>query len=335
MNAKYVPILKCKQGEQKALKQLSDEIKKAIMPLIEIPISRSESKKDIKDIISDFWDDNKYFYYFTQDCYNDLENPQDFISNKIIPLCQYSNGIPVFDLSMFDQIENLEPFYNSGLAIRFRNMEFGAIEEFLNPFFNSSELQRSKIDLIFDLQYIDNNELFSKISMLKAAFSDLDKAKDFRSIIISSVSFPKTLPPMESKTIYHFNRSETEIYEIATKLANRFNFNYIYSDYGPANIEEVPYVVGISPNFKIKYTTVNDYTFIKGTQVKKGGLDISNVRELATILVESNDFCGKDFSWADGEIYNLSQGISNNSGNLTTWVSYAMNHHISFIYNQL
>ncbi len=338
MNRIYVPIVKCKMGEQKALLNLDDKVKARIIPLIEIPLfSQAMTKKGItiEELISSFWPERNYFFYFMPDWYSDFEDFNDFIEDKVKPLCQDSCAVPVIDLSLVDFVKDWSDISKNGVAIRLRNNEFGHIEDILNPLFNETKLKRNQVHLIFDLQYIGESDLFSKISVLKAAFSDLDNASNFSSIVISCVSFPRQLPSMESKKIYRFKRIETEIFAMALKLSERFNFNYVYSDYGPSDIEESIFVVGMSPNFKIKYTTFDDYLYIKGIQVKRGGLDLGNVRELAKILVECSDFSGEDFSWGDKNISDIVLGLSTNSGNLTTWVSYSMNHHITFITQQI
>lgn len=335
MSRQYVPIVRCKLGEQKALLNLKDDIKSKIIPLIEIPLTEAMTKKDISEVINSFWSNRKYFFYFVSDWYSDYDNFSDFINEKIKPICENDNAIPVVDLSLVYGVKNWRDISKNGIAIRLRNNEFGEIEDTLNPLFEGSGLTRNQTYLIFDLQYVGAEDIFAKTSVLKAAFSELDKPNEFNSIIISSVSFPKQLPTMQSKKIYQLKRKEIEIFFLSLKLSERFNFTYAYSDYGPADIEDNVFVVGMSPNFKIKYTAFDDYLYIKGISIKKGGLDIENVRDLAKILVDSSEFSGAEYSWGDKNIYDISQGNSNSSGNLTTWVSYSMNHHITFIANQI
>lgn len=338
MSRKYVPIVKCKMGEQKALLNLNEEVKNDIIPLVEIPLfSQAMVKRGttVEEVVASFWKQRKYFFYFMPEWYVDYDDFNDFLDERIKPLCNNDYAIPVIDLTLVGFIKDLGDISKNGVAIRLRNNEFGDIEEILNPLFQDTNLKRSQTHLIFDLQYINEDDLFSKKSVLKAAFSDLDKASEFGSIVISSVSFPRQIPPMESKKIYRFKRVENEIFATALKLSERFNFNYVYSDYGPSDIEERGFVIGMSPNFKIKYTAFDDYLFIKGIQVKKGGLDIENVQALARILIDCSDYSGPEYSWGDKNIYDIAQGTSKSSGNLTTWVSYAMNHHITFITDQI
>ena len=338
MNRQYVPIVKCKMGEQKALLNLAETVKDKVIPLIEIPVfSQALVKKGatLESVVASFWRNRKYYYYFMPDWYADYDDFNDFINEKIKPINKNILATPVIDLSLVDYIKDWTVLAQNGIVIRIRNNEFGDIEDVLNPLFNDTALQRNRTILLFDLQYISENDLFSKTSVIKAAFSDLDKASEFESIIISCASFPRQFPSVESRKIYRFKRIENEIYANALKLSDRFNFNYVYSDYGPSDIEDSGFVVGMSPNFKIKYTAFDDYLFIKGIQIKKGGLDIDNVQALAKILVECNEYSGDDYSWGDKNIYDIAQGLSKSSGNLTTWVGYAMNHHITFITDQI
>lgn len=342
----YVPILKCKQGEQKALKKLGESVKDNVIPLIEIPFSNAmqsaTEKATFGEFINSFWEDRSYFFYFLPEWYSEADTAElsDFgrlIESKVVPLCKESKGIPVFDLSYVGEIENSDFFLNRRIAIRLRNNEFGMIEGRLNRLFELTSFDRNNVDLIFDLQYVSPDDLFAKTSVLKAAFSDLDEPKEYHSIIISCVSYPRAtqLSTAESYTICRFARVETEIFALSQKLSKKFDFNYIYSDYGPTNIEDVPFVVGMMPNFKIKYTAFREYLYLKGMSLKKGGLDIEQVRRLAKTLVDSGDFSGPNYSWGDGQIYDVANGITSNSGNLTSWVSYAMNHHITFITRQI
>lgn len=336
MNSNYVPILKWKRGEQQALKNLSEVVKSHICPLFEI----SNAKKELFfDVLQDVWPNRGYYFYFTPECYEyDVEAFPQFAAETFPQFCNNGFGIPVIDLSYTDFIDNWNPFSQNGVALRLRNNEFGAIENTLNGLFDNGLLSRDTTDIIMDLQLVSENDLFAKTAVLKAAFSDLDSPSAFRSIIISSSSFkviPENVP--EIKRIYRFKRTETEIFSTSSKLSkqNRFNFHYVYSDYGPTDIEDTQFVIGMSPNFKIKYTGFEDYLYIKGISLKKGGLDIANVRELANLLITDRDYSGSDFSWGDQKIYDIATGHGTSPGNLTTWVSYAMNHHMTFIISQI
>ena len=329
---KYVPILKFKAGEQQAIKNLDAATSDQICPLFEI--HKPKDGVNLREQIAACWDNRPFFFYPLPDWYEDCEDINDWFNKKdgiFYSLCKSGNATPVLDLSMLDAISDWSFLPQQGVAIRIRGNEFADVEGTLNPVFSSTPLKRAATDLILDLQNALENDLFSKESVLKGTLPYIDGISEYRSIIISSCSFPEELPQMEVNRIYRFPRTERQIHAKALELAKRFHFTYVYSDYGPASLQEIQFVVGMSPNFKIKYSTKDEYLYIKGISLKYGGLDIKNISTLCTTLVNSGEFFGEDFSWADACIYKLSNNTAKSGGNLTTWVSYSMNHHITLI----
>lgn len=333
MNKKYVPILRWKRGEQQALAHLTENVKSKTLPLLEFPDNTDLTK--IKNSIEACWKDMPFLFYYPPTWYEegDFDFPESYtnlITEYVVPLVNDTLGIPVIDLSLAEHTD-WGKINRNGIAMRVRNNEFGEIDNILGPLFSNKHLKREETDLILDLQHVTADDLFAKSSVLKAAFTDIVNANEYRSIIIASCSFPKALSALEYGKINKFHRTESEIYELSKKLKEKFDFNYFYADYGPTDLSDTIFVVGMMPNFKIKYTTFDDYLYIKGLSIKKGGLDINNVRLLSQTLVESNNYSGSDFSWGDEMIYKIANGVITSPGNLGTWVGYSMNHHISLM----
>lgn len=58
--------------------------------------------------------------------------------------------------------------------------------------------------------------------------------------------------------------------------------------------------------------------------------------ELVCGVVSSlKEFRGADYSWGDKKISDLANGIIDSTGNLTNWVSYTYNHHMTFIIKEI
>lgn len=329
---KYVPILKFRAGEQQAIKNLDEAISDQICPLFEI--HKPKDGVNLSEQIAACWYDRPFFFYPTPDWYEEYEDINEWVNipdGDFCNICKNQSATPVLDLSMLDAISDWAFLPQQGVAIRIRNNEFAEVENMLNPVFSSSPLKRATTDLILDLQYAYQSDLFAKESVLKGTLPYIDGIGEYRSIIISSCSFPKELPQMEVNRIYPFPRTESQIHAKALDLTNRFHFTYVYSDYGCTNLEEIQFEKWMSPNFKIKYSTNDEYLFIKGLPTKHGGLDVARISTLCSTLVNSGKFCGDGFSWADTCIYQLATGTAKNGGNLTTWVSYSMNHHMTLI----
>ncbi len=336
MQTIYVPILKCKQGEEKALSHLDSNIKSVIKPLLEIPYSVTSKKHSLCGHLQSFWSDYPFFFYFMPEWQNKSQEPYStFISDKVLPIINQLPGTPVINLSSTEYIKNWKPLSKNGIAIRLRNNEFSEIASLLNPLFNSGMIEVSQTDLIFDLQHISSDRLDDITSLLDTTFSNLPNAHEYHSIIVASASFPKNTYTLDYSKIYQFNRIEDKIHNHLLNLSNQYGFHYLFSDYGTSDMEDYKYIPGIFPNFKIKYTSWENYLYIKGHSITKGGLDIHNVRHLAKLLVSSPDFSGPEFSWGDNIIYQIAEALTLSPGNLMNWISYNMNHHITLIAKEL
>lgn len=336
MNNFYVPLLRCKKGEQIALLRLSESVKNGIKPLLELPYSNSSTKQPLPSLINSFWNGYPYFIQFSPEWYDNIsENISDFLEESLPVLLNNTKATPVINLSDIGFISNWKLLSNTGFACRIRNNEFSNITDFLTSLFSSSTIKRNQVDLILDLQHISSEYLFDKMCLLRTVCSEIESINEYRSVIIASTSFPDSVESLEREQVYHFERQEKHIHELALKLATEYDFNYMFADYGTSGIDDSIYVPGMSPNFKIKYTTASDYIYIKGYQTKKGGLDIQNVRKCANTLINCNSFSNQYFSWGDGTIYNIAIGHSISPGNLTNWISYSLNHHITLLQDLL
>jgi len=343
MTINYVPILKWKRGEQNALSNLEDSVKKGIIPLLEVPLHSKDLNKfsiEVKKI----WGNRPYYFYLSQGWYEDIdEDDPEEIEKKVMRIFSdhYSNldskyAIPVFDLSNYYAIKTWPDDHSKRMAIRITGNEFGLIDFELNAMMGE-DVRKNMTDLILDLRTVETDEVFAKQSLMKAALSDLDSPEEYRSIIIASNSFPSSFNGVEIETLYEYPRNEFSIHDTAKKLANKLGFTYSYSDYGPTDLNDTTFVIGMSPNFKIKYTGFDKYYYIKGIPIKRGGLDFSQVQRACKILYQNSSvFSGESFSWADNKIAEIAKTTKEiPTGNLTTWVSYNFNHHITFIANQI
>lgn len=333
---KYVPIIRWKRGEQVGLHNLTSEIKDQIMPLIEVPFTPT-AEKSIRESIDKYWNNRPFYFYLHNDWFEETENLSELYTkydeqyNKL----DNTNAVMVFDLTNinYDFVEHYGP--NTRLGIRIQNNEFELVEKILNQYVSDGIVNPIKTDLILDLRYVYTDDYYSKATVLKSILLDLENISDYKSIIISSCSFPNSLINIDTHKVYNYPRKELDINLLSDSLAKKLSFNYIYSDHGPSDLEEVDFIVGMVPNFKIRYTTFDQYLYIKGLSIKKGGLDIDQVVSCAKLLANRPDFSGEGYSWGDRKIHDLANSLSNSSGNLTSWISYSYNHHITLIVNQL
>jgi hypothetical protein len=324
----YVPILHWKKGEQEALEELSQEIKNNIIPLIEITPDFNEANLNRT---LQCWNNRYFYFYVLPECYGNDEGVYFRILRQLNP--NYVIPVLVLDdtLDIITQASNLS---NTGIALRITPHDIQNLRNSLANILNL--LDSDNIDLIFDLGYIENNNLSNQNNILESLFSSIPNINSFRNIIVSSSSFPESLSSIRRNTLEVIPRLEWRLFrEYISNLESRFNIEIVYSDYCTSNPNYVDYKAFMKPSFNIRYTINEEYLILKGELWENGGADRRNISRLCNMLVSSGYFMGQDFSWGDNYIFTRSTNNATRYGNLTTWKKVGVNHHITFVVSQL
>lgn len=341
MHKKYVPILRWKLGEKICLENLTENTAEQIIPFIEIAPISSSSNEDATDkkvckFFSSFeatWKDKPFYLYLTEDWYAGVDSPQQIaeIYENFFNSVNHPYAIPAFDITDEINISNAKNLTeNNGLCLRIDVNNFETLGKILDYYISNSWINPQDTDLLLDLKYIDS-EIYPKKAALTTVLSDITNVSAYRRVIIASCSFPKDVSNLQSNVVNECIRHEATIHDISLKLKKTFSFNYVYGDYGPMNLNEVAFVIGMIPNFKIKYSSSDKYLIVKGISLKKGGLDLVNVATCCRQLMNHPQYSGANFSFGDKAISDIANGIQTKTGNLTNWVGYTFNHHITLI----
>lgn len=345
MKIKYVPILRWKIGEKNCLENLTTNVASQIIPFIEVsPPSDSsndeDAEKKLVKLFSSFntsWEDKPFYLFLSEDWFSNADSIHQIseIYEDFYRGINHPKAIPAFDIIDEINIRNVTNLSKTnGVCLRISGNNFETLGQTLNDYVTNALITPQSTDLLIDLKYIDE-ETYPKKAVLTTAISDIANITDYRRVIIASCSFPKDISDLPSYVINEFKRHEVTIHEISTKLQTAFDFNYVYADYGPMNLNEVTFVLGMSPKFKIKYTTKDKYLIIKGDSLKRGGLDLPNVSSCCMQLVNHQQYSGANFSYGDKVISDTANGTNIKGGNLTSWVGYSFNHHITLIVSLL
>ena len=341
MSTKYIPILRWKAGEKNCLENLSLDVSSQIIPFVEVsPPADSPNddaaEKKLSKLISSFnvsWESRPFYLYLSDDWYSSADSPEDIskIYADLFKSINHSKAIPAFDITDEINISNaINLTTTNGICLRVSGNSFESLTQYLINYAENPWITPQNTDLLLDLKYIDE-DIYPKKAVLTTAISDIPNIGEYRRIIIASCSFPKDISNLRSNVVNEFKRHETTIHKISLDLQNKFAFNYVYADYGSMNLNEITFAPYMAPNFKIKYSTNDKYLIIKGLSIKKGGLDISNVIAGCKLLVNHPQFSGEFFSYGDKVIAKTANGKNTKGGNLTNWVGYSFNHHITLI----
>ena len=331
----YVPILKWKRGEQKAIELLDKVSKDYIMPLIEIaPIdfdwNNNVPKKNIDEHVISI--PNTIFTSLgSKRCFIDglmLEDEnllkdgrhsiQYLIETSLDLGC---NVIPTTGFNRSEEYNNaIKNLLNSNkidnICIRIEEDYFNTINSNLNTLLNTLEILPDKCHIVIDLKEIGTTSLSTYDLVLPLILNNLNFLDKWLSITIAGTSFPVDLSSVSKNSHRILARSE---YSLWNQLISRnaFTREIQFGDYCISN----PQYSDIDPRFmsmsgNIRYTISNGYLIYKGVTTRTNGF--SQMIPMSKMLISSGHFSGVGFSWGDDEINRIANGLSS-TGNGETW----------------
>lgn len=324
----YSPIMSCKLGEKRALSNLQPYSSNLLRPIICVD-NYGSSFDRFTETLDNAIKRNLFYLYLHGDILD--EDPYPFTAFESLTKQAFSKRyIPTIDIANHYLVEDLKDDFSNGLALRVRANDFEDAFMLISFLCDKYSLECKDIDVILDFGGIKEDELFTAKVLAKEFFKS-EIVSSLRSVIVSSTSFPHytDLSHAEAFQVLRLKRLEPLLFDYCKSISN--NSNLIYSDYGPFGDISISYIIGMSPNFKIRYTSKVDYLYIRGIQTSKGGLEFDNVKKCCDAIVNAPEYRGKDFSWGDDFINQISENNDIKPGNLTTWVSISWNHHITSV----
>ncbi|OYQ85110.1 beta family protein [Wohlfahrtiimonas chitiniclastica] len=351
MIKKYMPILRGKSGEFTALKNLSEDIKKQIIPLIEVDpvdvdLETEEPKKTYNDHLEGYV---KKF----QDIGDGIDT---YLIDANLIEEEYINPSDIYPINnIFDQLTNEgiiaipvitldsnEKYYSAvkkltahGLCLRLEPFDL-LVPDKIKSILQDMKVTRDQVHLIVDFKYIDDHDVYHK--NIQRALTAIPHANDWRSIAFSSGSFPVNMGVLD-RGISEIPRVEWIVWKNLLQEGS-LPTNILYSDYA---IQHPEYKrLDVDPRFlgmtaSIRYTGQDDFIVIKGKDAKRHGFD--QFGDHCQVLVAHSEYSGENFSEADSQIYLYAEkrnaGVNKGFGNATTWRWIGTNHHITLVVNQL
>lgn len=354
----YVPILKWKAAEQKALEKLSDEEKKFMTPLVQLvmpnPKSPKEGERDktqdeqFDEVIASFkekiptipeeilssWGGSPAFLDLSLIYTNPLI-AEGF--NKILTTGENLGLylIPVVNLSSDEEIKKIvssaSKKYNHGLCLRLVPADFsdiGSLVQKISNFLETFSLSESDVDLLVDLKD-KNDEYFNYIDLSQK----IPNLLEWRTFIFASGAFPVDLSDCELGENYR-PRSDWNSW-IDLKNSSKLQRYPTFADYTiqhPIYKESVRF---FAPSASIKYTLTNDWLIMRGSKGRNEHY-VANAYELTHNEKFKNLFRGANFSFGDNYIIEKGQDLNTEKpGNTKDWLVVGINHHLSCTIDQI
>lgn len=345
----YLPILKAKTGELKALAILNAYSKDHIFPLLEVtPMEWDPTYKTKPKTIEEHLD--KFSKKVSQSwsfnaCLIDTSLIQDRMSGKLSCI-EYifdkvytsdmfgSKALPIFEVgspeNVITGVKNIATRYQIkqvGLRITLDGLTNPAFKGLIDQALDKIEFTPETIHLVLDLKSSNLSQTEDYSDAIIAAMEDFPYLSQWKSFTICGGAFPGSGDLHKNENIVP--RYDWRLFiAIRNKLKKEtFNRKLNYGDYGIVNPEYFEFnPVVMSASVNIKYTIDNDWLVIKKNSVKKSGT--GQYVGQAKQVVQSQHFLGRDYSKGDLHIDNCAKGLIG-AGSPTIWNWVANNHHFT------
>jgi len=348
----YVPILKGKRGEFRALGELFVDKKKFLTPLIDVPRIPLNQKLDIGKHLSKIvvfakknWGEKDPIFVDLFDIDLELrlkngDHPANYVLQemrkakvKIIPVTglerdnEYNNAIA--REIVIDQ---------RGACVRILKDDLELIDEFEDKLFEllgRLNISPSETHLIIDFRALNNQDIRLMANMIVSTINKLPNIKQWQTLTIAGSGFPENLINIEPNSNARIPRTEFAIWKLVVSQKQKLGRIPTFGDYGIVypDLPDLDFSK-INPGGKIRYTTNNEWLVFRGQSFKKHPEKWGQYKTLAQKVVIAGDYLGPKFSWGDQYLFNCANGNAS-TGNLETWVKVDTNHHLNFVIDQI
>lgn len=348
----YVPCLRWKMGEYKAMSLLSPAASDFITPLIEVPEKGYdfESKSDKKTI-------EEHLAPFAKRVATNWKKRPCFVDLSLIAATERLKPAIHPVIHVFQELEaygcaaipvtapNRDASYHRAVMQSIGRKKHGlalrlTIEEAAKPSLRStiqtllgSETQQEDCDLIIDLRAPNYLPLDGFTKVLTAIISRLPDLNRWRTFTLIGTSFPAHMGKIQSSTEV-IPRNEWLLYkQVIASLAKARIRLPTFGDYAINYPDMLPKDMRLlKPSATIRYTINDAWLIVKGRNVRDHGL--GQYRGLAATVIAHPRFLGTSFSKGGKYVADCANGTES-TGNLSTWRWVGTNHHLEKVVRDL
>ncbi|ACL67086.1 conserved hypothetical protein [Anaeromyxobacter dehalogenans 2CP-1] len=342
----YVPVLKWKRGEARALKDLDPAVKAACTPLVEVvPVPTDPETGAAKKTLSKHLDDAIAEMKSSWGTAHPV-----FVDIRLLPPNQATGATLT---GLFDRLRAAAilaiPVISTGATQDILQAAAGihkkdrrgvclreGLDAVMAPAFPvavskallATGVTQKTADVVIDMQDVSANKTTVNAALAASAIGKVPNLKAWRTFTIVATAFPLNLSGI-APGVHTLPRAEWALWKALGSLPRRPT----YGDYAVAHwdLQELdPRVILISAS--IRYTSDDEWVIFRGRNVKNYGF--GQFTALSKLVVKHPAYCGSAFSAGDDYIAACASGTVG-SGNHETWRRVATNHHITFVVDQL
>jgi Beta protein len=339
----YVPVLKSRAGELRALATLDSRTKHAITPLIEFTPPASDAEAHLvqkaDSLLSACGQDQRFF----ADCrfLNDFQVDAAMSATRYLlelMMDRRMRPVPVISTSMdHEAVQAMVKLVQSGAeGACFRipmvvDAKLDEINDQINDLLRMAELDPARTDLVLDYGSIFGAQHLGYARSLRNTIAGLVHALEWRSLIVSATAFPETLSNIGPDSQSSFERIEWQAWSGLAEGTARIGRIPTFSDYVTAGVR-LPHTK-VRPALSLRYTQDHEWVVFKGRVHSKAEPNFA-FRRMCSDLISSQAFSGPQTSWGDrylaGYVDRTTAGSSS-----TVWRQVATSHHLTFVAHQL
>lgn len=351
----YVPVLKGKDAEYGALRELSAEAKSHLTPLIEIPpipydFENDRPAKSIDAHLEKVVEKVLGCWMFKRPLFMDFLYipPSELMKGDEQPLTYLLNNARLKQLRIIPVTGiNRDGSYQAavregaakdkqGVCIRLSNDDFEELlesDDKLNELLNFLGVTPNQTDIILDFREITSTQTSSIILAATSIISTLPSIKEWRTLTIASSAFPQTLSQINTASVGPVARAEWSVWEALAGRRRKLPRLPTFGDYSinnpdPSDVD--PRLMIMSAN--LRYAIEREWLVFKGRSVKLHGFEQFN--DLCSQVVAHTEYRGPKFSWGDKQISECSKR-ADQPGNPMIWRKIGFNHHLTLVTQQL
>lgn len=357
----YVPIVRWRPAERRAIERLYQEDRSRITPLIEFIMpppktDENDYKKILEDSKSKFlrnlpgiakelikcWRTDPVFvdvHLLDGDIRTHaLEQILSSTSNSDIFSIPVTYVIPVTSTEADAAIRNIAVKFAKkdarGLCIRIdeSHLQEENFQKRIENFVNENTLRVEDTDILIDLKIIDEGK---NPQLIIKRLSNIPHIEKWRSFILAGGSFPKDLSDFEKYGHYPVKRLDWNLWkEIAgNKVLKR---KPVFSDYTIQHPIHYGYILRANTSASIRYTNDDQWEIMRGAGLRnKKGAGFKQYPAQAQLLVQQPFFRGADYSFGDTYIAEKARPKTKTTGSPQTWLTAGINHHITLVAQQI
>jgi len=327
----YVPIFKAKQGEFRALQNISERTKNKLTPFFDIPRQESNDRRSLEAYLStralNLSKAVANFDFSFVDFYDlalDLRTShgQHYLDYFFSELSEHNtNAIPVLgldrDQNYLDSIHNLLKEDINTICIRLLDNDIatpGPTNEEINKILDVLKIRPCNVHLLLDFRNISDVNVSEKKEDTVDFLKKLNEINAWLTLIISASSFPENLSEVERYSEKLIPRLEFKLWkQILTLYKNRqIERLPTFSDYCICHPDLLDFRPEYNPSVSIRYTLEEHWLILKqaGLKRKVGErtvYDFSQFHSLSNRLRGDRRYFGPEYSYGDKYIYDCAR----------------------------